>query len=558
VPARRGRPFESDLTFFRRVVTRRRAAVLVGLSRRGGMAGEEARVEDDRARQERGHKRRDDQPRTYHVIYHSVSKHVDIKRTAIVLHRWLGVALCLLFLLWFMSGIGMMYWDFPSVTAADRLERSPRLRASAVAIDPAQAFAALGGSKPASAIRLDSFDGRPVYRFRIGRDDSLVYADTGEPQRMVSREMVDRIASAWTGRPASEAHVEAMLNADQWTVQGPLRTLRPLWKFSWPNGEQAYVAQTSGEVVQYTTSQSRLGAYLGPIPHWLYFTPLRVRQQAWSRVVIWTSGLGTVATLLGMIVGVWMYSPSKRYRLAGAPARLPYRGYKRWHAIIGLIFGVTAGTWAYSGMLSMDPFGDPGRPEPLRLRSSNVQLAAFAAKSPRAALEQLGSLDVRQLELATFDGEAVYLATLAGGSSRVVPVSGDPQPEFDRGRIEAVVRKATAALGTADMAVADRYDRYYLDRRGERPLPVLVARLSDANRTRYYINPKTAQVVGSYSTRAWTTRWLYHGLHSLDFPWLYNHRPAWDIVVIALMLAGAALSVTSIVLAWRVVRGVRL
>jgi hypothetical protein len=217
---------------------------------------------------------------------------MDLKRTAIVVHRWLGVALCLLFLLWFMSGIGMMYWDFPSVTAADRLERSPRLRASAIAVDPAQAFAALGTSKPPAAIRLNTFDGRPVYRFRIGRDDALVYADTGEPQRMVSREMVDRIASAWTGRPIAEARVEAMLDADQWTVQGPLRTLRPLWKFSWPNGEQAYVAQTSGEVVQYTTSASRLGAYLGPIPHWLYFTPLRVRQQAWSRVVIWTSASG--------------------------------------------------------------------------------------------------------------------------------------------------------------------------------------------------------------------------------------------------------------------------
>jgi PepSY-associated TM region len=478
---------------------------------------------------------------------------MDLKRTAIVVHRWLGVALCLLFLLWFMSGIGMMYWDFPSVTAADHLERSPRLRASAIAVDPAQAFAALGTSKPPAAIRLNTFDGRPVYRFRIGRDDALVYADTGEPHRMVSREMVDRIASAWTGRPIAEARVEAMLDADQWTVQGPLRTLRPLWKFSWPNGEQAYVAQTSGEVVQYTTSGSRLGAYLGPIPHWLYFTPLRVRQQAWSRVVIWTSGLGTIATLLGMIVGVWMYSPSKRYRLAGAPARLPYRGYKRWHAIIGLIFGVTAGTWAYSGLLSMDPFGDRGWPEPLRLRSSKVQLAAFV-RSPRAALERLGNLDVRELEFATFDGDPVYLATLASGGSRVVPMAGDPQPEFDRQRIAAVVRTATAATGNAEVNALDRYDRYYLDRRRQRPLPVLVARLNDADRTRYYIDPKTAQVVGSYSTRAWTTRWLYHGLHSLDFPWLYNHRPAWDIVVIALMLAGAALSMTSIVLAWRVVR----
>ena len=29
-------------------------------------------------------------------------------------------------------------------------------------------------------------------------------------------------------------------------------------------------------------------------------------------------------------------------------------------------------------------------------------------------------------------------------------------------------------------------------------------------------------------------RWLYHGFHSLDFPFLYYKRPLWDIVVILL------------------------
>jgi hypothetical protein len=76
--------------------------------------------------------------------------------------------------------------------------------------------------------------------------------------------------------------------------------------------------------------------------------------------------------------------------------------------------------------------------------------------------------------------------------------------------------------------------------------------MNDAVGTRYYIDPKTARVVGTYSARGWVSRWLYHGLHSLDFPWLYNYRPLWDIVVIALMLGGTAVCVTSIVLTWRV------
>ena len=77
--------------------------------------------------------------------------------------------------------------------------------------------------------------------------------------------------------------------------------------------------------------------------------------------------------------------------------------------------------------------------------------------------------------------------------------------------------------------------------------------MNDDERTRYYIDPKTARVVGSYSNRNWVGRWLYNGLHSLDFPWLYNYRPLWDIVVIAFMLGGTALCVTSLVLSWRVI-----
>ncbi len=203
-----------------------------------------------------------------------------IKRSAIFLHRWLGVALCLLFLLWFPSGIGMMYWDFPSVSAGDRLDRSPALDSSKIHVSPADAFAALDQSQPAGQVRLNIFDGRPVYRFRVGRGESLVYADTGARQLDVPADMTARVASAWARQPAGAATVVTLDAADQWTVQGSFRSTRPLSKYSWPNGEQVYVSQASGEVVQYTTSASRVGAYLGPIPHWIYFTPLRRNQLA--------------------------------------------------------------------------------------------------------------------------------------------------------------------------------------------------------------------------------------------------------------------------------------
>jgi hypothetical protein len=114
------------------------------------------------------------------------------------------------------------------------------------------------------------------------------------------------------------------------------------------------------------------------------------------------------------------------------------------------------------------------------------------------------------------------------------------------------VTQATQASGGASIDWLEQYDRYYLDRHRERPLPVLRVRMNDPDHSRYYIDPRTARIVGTYNARNWISRWLYHSLHSLDFPWLYNYRPLWDIVVISFMAGGTALCVTSLILAWRV------
>jgi PepSY-associated transmembrane protein len=478
-----------------------------------------------------------------------------VKRLAIVVHRWLGVALCLFFLLWFPSGIGMIYWDFPGVTVADRLDRSPALDAAAIRLTPLEAFARTGQSPAPAQVRLNTFDGRPAYRFHAGGSESIVYADTGARHSGGTVDLGARAAAAWTHQPASAATITTLDDADQWTVQGSFRALRPLRKFAWPNGEEVYVAAASGEVVQYTTSASRLGAWLGPIPHWMYFTPLRKHQLAWTRVVTWSSAIAALAALLGLVVGVSMYSPSKRYRINAAATAIPYRGQKRWHTVLGLLFGIGAATWAFSGMLSMDPFpafNERTPPAVAQALRRHPELAAFAGTDPRAALAQLAGLDVKELELTTVAGEPVYLATLAGGDTRIVPVTGSARTGFDPDRLIAVVTAAAHPNGLAEARVLEHYDRYYLDRRKLKPLPVVLARVDDAEQTRYYIDPRTATVVGSYSSRSRMNRWLYHGLHSLDFPWLYDHRPLWDVIVIAFMLGGTALCVTSLILAWRV------
>ena len=92
------------------------------------------------------------------------------------------------------------------------------------------------------------------------RGESVVFADDGARQSGGSAELAGRAASAWVGQPLSAAAITTLTDADQWTVQSSFRSQRPLSKYAWPNGEQVYVSQASGEVVQYTTSASRLGA----------------------------------------------------------------------------------------------------------------------------------------------------------------------------------------------------------------------------------------------------------------------------------------------------------
>ncbi len=182
-------------------------------------------------------------------------------------------------------------------------------------------------------------------------------------------------------------------------------------------------------------------------------------------------------------------------------------------------------------------------------------LEAFAGESPQKALTQLGpSFQTKQLEFSSFAGEPFYLATGADDQKRIVPVEGEPETEFSIERMTEALRRAALPARLVQVRLITKYESYYLDRHGRLPLPAIFVQLDDAQSSSYYVDPNTAQIVQGYNASSRRNRWLYHGLHSLNFPWLYSHRPAWDIVVLALLSGGIALCITSLLLALQVVR----
>ncbi|HEX6994425.1 MAG TPA: hypothetical protein VF339_09805 [Gammaproteobacteria bacterium] len=63
--------------------------------------------------------------------------------------------------------------------------------------------------------------------------------------------------------------------------------------------------------------------------------------------------LGTFLAAVGLYVGVARFRRRGRHGRPGSP----YFGWWYWHHVSGLVFGVLALTWVFSGLMTMNPWG---------------------------------------------------------------------------------------------------------------------------------------------------------------------------------------------------------
>jgi len=222
-------------------------------------------------------------------------------------HRYLGLAFCLMFALWFGSGIVMMYKRMPRLSAEEQLMHLPVLDFSRAALMPEQAYQHTGWSKAPDKVRLGMFDGRPVYRFLTDQGWATIFADNGGRLDPVTPAQGLEIASAFAPEHHGRAkYIETVEIADQWSLSGALRRFKPLHKIAFDDeaGTHLYVSQVTGEVVMKTTQTGRLWGWVGAVIHWIYFTPLRQRPDLWHDVIVYGSSLGCTTCLRGIIAAM--------------------------------------------------------------------------------------------------------------------------------------------------------------------------------------------------------------------------------------------------------------
>jgi hypothetical protein len=379
-----------------------------------------------------------------------------------------------------------------------------------------------------------------------------------------------------------------------------------------PAGTEYYVSEKSNDIVQKTDRRGRILALSGYILHNLFFFRQRTWWTPFLDFIAWTAML---MALTGIVLGIWRVALKPRFRHKGVQSYTPYSGWMKWHHYAGLIFGLLSISWILSGMIPISTFPIPRWTEVSKRVESNGEgfIMGTPVISPRSTmtkdmaraitggplnLQPLQMENVRnaigkiqekfapkEVEIIQFRGEPYLLAyqppatqveaehwTTNNAINSVNLPQDNPHlfvsikhPEngvmtsFSREVMEQASREAMPNVPVIDSKWLTDYDDYYhqtttsFELGRHKPayvLPVLRVRYSDKDQTWLYFTPSLAQMV-KFDKLDRANRWVYYGLHVMDWPGLFNRRPLWDIVTIALLAGLGAISITTLLPAFR-------
>jgi hypothetical protein len=471
-------------------------------------------------------------------------------RCLFLIHRYLGIGVGTLMVMWCLSGVVMMYCSYPVLDEARRVRNlAPIIWDGCCKISDE----ALADNDSVDELQLEMVAGTPMLQLRLRHASRVINLDTGLAIHRVSADQAAQVAIAYANGPSPVApeRIE-VIDYDQWTVSGAFDADRPLYQFGSGDGigTQIYVSSATGRALQITTSRERFWNWLGSVPHWLYFADLRRNASLWSEIVIGTSLIGCFLAATGICIGVlqWVRRPAGRWT--------PYHGFNLWHHIAGLAFGVLALSWVVSGLLSMNPWGWLEGESAQRERTLLRNGAGPSGRQIKTALQTFAAArlpDLVTLKIAPFNGDNYFIATTSGGERRRLSTGAAPASlsEADWAYVARILGGTASATVPKLMTREDDY--YFSHHHDLAPLPVY--RLVLADGTRYYLDAVSSTLLAKLDRAAQEYRWLHEGLHRLDFTAAMRGRPQWDVLMLALMSGVTLLCVTGTYLGYRRLSG---
>jgi len=469
-------------------------------------------------------------------------------RALILLHRWLGVAFCLLFAIWFASGIVMHFVPFPALKEIDRVDGLAALDSAVVPHGPADAIAA-GGIKDVTRVRLQQRSDGPVYLMSGASGMVALRAGDLSSAAVHAQPLALAIAAGFARRrdwDATAAEVDAVVPYDQWTVANGFDPQRPLYRVALNDGSgtELYVSSSTGEVVLGTTRRERMWNYLGSVAHWIYPTALRRHAAVWSSLLWGLSLLALIAASAGAVVG------TLRIGAEGSRFASPYGGLQAWHHWLGLLCMLFVLTWIFSGWLSMDDgllfsSGKPSAAEAISIAGTPAWNAL-----PRDATARIAA-PVKEVEWFAFGGHIYRRERASADRQRLFLADAETgAAESDRAFLrpdEIDAASSHLARGCDKAVVVDPGDDYAITS----VMPAAPVFRVVCGADWFHIDGASGALLEKLDASRRAYRWLFDALHTLNFP-VFTARPALRTAVIVMLCGcGLAFSLTGVVIAWR-------
>ncbi len=486
------------------------------------------------------------------------------RRLVYLLHRWSGVLVAVPMALWFLSGIVMLFVGYPKLYPWEHLARLEALRPDNCCMPLDTLLAAQpGDAGEITGLRLISVAGRPQYQ--VTRGAAIQALDAQTATLVDGSDPALAVASVAHYLPGSAPTHEGLLQADLWTRSAALNPHRPLHRVAAHDdaGTILYVSSRTGEVLQRTDAWGRGWNYIGAWLHWLYLFRGPSPDPVWHWVVVALSATATLSTLAGVLVGIWRWRFSRPYR---SGSRSPYPGGAlRWHHLSGLLFCITAVTWIFSGLMSMNPLGvlsARDRPDHAAYQGQTLARAGFAREAidliqaqPAGSVKEIRWSVIGAHPYLTGRGANEPPVLLSAEASRAPPQAGIDQA----GLLAAASQLYRAPI--LSMQLLQAHDAYYYPRapqamRGarEKPLPVWRIEFDDPGNTWVHIDPRTGDIESTLDQRQRLGRWLFELLHSWDLPIMLAAAGWREAILIVVSLGGLALSATGAWIGYRRLR----
>ena len=472
-----------------------------------------------------------------------------INRLIYGVHRVLGTVLSIFFLMWFLTGIVMIYHGFPSASNAEKMQTMDVLQAGLQPFDSVKCNVAKPDS--ISSMAVYSYLGRTYYEVGQGSEMEKIAAD-GQPLPEIDGNYIRQAAAKWCSAPVSR--IDTLQQLEQWIPFGSRKNDLPIYKFHFADKDktQVYVSSKTGNILQCTTEMERFWGWLSAVPHWVYFTWLRQDVVVWRKAIVWIGVFGMFMLFAGFYIGI------RNYRLQvkrGKGLTSPYKKkWYKWHHVVGTLFGLFAFTWVLSGVYSLEDIPDwlasvKKQYEPRKTLNQGMLVGDAYQLDYRDVITAYGGQTLR-IDWSSFHNIPLYQVYLKGQKNPVIidaSVAGKAaEVDLTKQQVERAV-KAVHGEEPMQVELMTEYDNYYVDTEGTMALPVWKVKVENADNTVYYINPKTASY-RSYNTHA---RWqfqVYQGFHCLRYKVFVGHPVLWTIVMWILLLGGAAVSFTGVVM----------